>query len=77
MPEWVPWAITTAFIIGSFFGSFMLRFISRKECGVNQELLHKRVDDTRDRLHERIDAIQNVLTGGAYVFEVRLVPKKS
>ncbi len=54
--------ITVAWSAGLFVGLFTAKFVSKKECRVE-----------KNKLHERIDNIQNLLSGGRIYFELRQV----
>lgn len=56
---------SVAWSIGLFIGLLTSKFISKKQC-----------DEHRTQLWDRVDAIQDAMTGGPYNFEVRLMPKR-
>lgn len=53
---------TTAFSGGVFVGMFTARFVQKREC-----------EKHRDQLWERIDSMQNCMTGGRVKFELKMV----
>ena len=53
---------TGAWSAGLFVGMFTAKFVSKKQCGVDM-----------DKVWNRLDAIQNCMTGGKIIFELRPV----
>jgi hypothetical protein len=68
--------VTISWSVGLFVGLFTARFVGKKDCELMRSSTKVESDKRFDALWERVDSIQDCLTGGKIMFEVRLMPKK-
>lgn len=64
--------VSVAWSAGMFVGLFAAKFVQKKECKVHRTEIETDSSIKFDAIWKRIDAIQDVLTGGKYAFEIRL-----
>ena len=68
--------VTLTFSAGMAVGMFTAKFVSKKQCAIDMSQIKSHCGSEIDKVWSRMDTLQDCMTGGKILFELRPVKRE-